>query len=47
MPPLEENPFVFGTIASGQYFAGIKDELAELVSDLAGPAHCPSEMIFI
>ncbi len=36
MQSLEENPFVFGTIVSGQYFADRKDELAELVSDLAG-----------
>ena len=35
MPILEENPFVFGTIVSDQHFADRKDELAELVSDLA------------
>lgn len=32
---MEENPFVFGTIVGDQYFADRKDELAELVSDLA------------
>jgi AAA+ ATPase superfamily predicted ATPase len=36
MPILEENPFVFGTIVSDEYFADRKDELRELVSDLTG-----------